>query len=192
MVAVADRLRGGGAAAPALVADAASAANASLAASLEAQWGIRLPDRLQDKTLPALAHLPRRRLDAFVPNKELWLVVDKALSARLTTGTTLTPTQLADDATLTTALRSAASAWRDRAGVAAVVLRLVADREVPGTELGRVRRLALLAHPWRVSLLVRDGEQMAELMLNNPPVVRSRAGDPGAVSAPVHVTPAAP
>ena len=96
---------------------------------------------------------------------------------------------LADDASLTTALRTAASVWRDRAGVAPVVLRLAADREVPGTELGRVRRLALQAHPWRVSLLVRDGEQMAELMLNNPPVVRTRSGDQGAVAAPEQATP---
>lgn len=181
-----------GAAATAAVVDAPVTAPASLAEALEAQWRIRLPERLQDKTLPALAHLPRRRLDAFAANNELWLVVDKSLSARLTTGTELTPTMLADDATLTTALRTAASAWRERAGVAPTVLRLAADREVPGTELGRVRRLALQAHPWRVSLLVRDGEQMAELMLNNPPVVRTRPGDPGALVAPAPATPTAP
>lgn len=180
------------AAGPAAAASPAPVAPASLAEALEAQWSIRLPDRMQDKTLPALAHLPRRRVEAFAADKELWLVVDKTLQARLATGAVVTPAMLADDATLTTALRTAGEAWRARAGVAPVALRIAADRDVPGTELGRVRRLALQAQPWRVSLLVRDGDQVAELMLNNPPVVRTRPGDPGAVAPPQAATVTAP
>jgi hypothetical protein len=166
---------------------AASAAPLGPVAALEQRLGLTLPDRNTDETLPALAKLPRRRTMGVDLDKQLWLAVGPTGAVTLATGASLTAAEVAQDERLTATLRTVVRDWPRRSGTAAAQLLLIADRGTSGVALGRIRRLALAAHGWRLGLLVRDGDGLAELLLNSPAALRTV---PAAAAVPAVPTPA--
>jgi hypothetical protein len=168
--------------------DAAPAVAPGPIAAIEQRFGLTLPDRNTDETLPALARLPRRRTVGVDLDKQLWLAVGPTGSVTLATGVSLTADEVAQDERLTATLRTLVRDWPRRTGTAAAQLLLIADRGTSGVALGRIRRLALAAHGWRLGLLVRDGDGLAELLLNSPAALRTL---PNGVNPPAAATPAA-
>lgn len=136
---------------------------------LEHDLGLTLPERRTSEILPGLKTLPWRTLPAFDPAKALVVRLDprglQVLDDRL-------PADGLTDAAVRAMLRKASEAWRLRAGVQANRLVLAVDADTPPERMVQLRREALVAAPWRVVALAKDGGALVELALNPPPLQR--------------------
>lgn len=146
----------------------------SLPDALEATLSIRLPDAAAgDRPVPAIATHPRRRLLAFAPDRHLCVLL-QANGRALRDGRDSLAAD-ADEPTTRAWLRTVASDYEARAGVAANRLVLLTDAAASPQRLDLLRRAAQSARSWRVVTLARQGEVLFEVSLDPPPAQRPRA-----------------
>ncbi len=152
------------------IAPTVTSAPRSPADAIELALGLTLPRRMQDDTLPSLATYPHRVLHDWTADRHL--VASLHGDSLLLLGERLPFESLRDEARLRTVMRSAAERWGTRSGTAATRLVLAIDRQTPPEDAAALRRVAMKSHNWHVVALVREGEQLVEVMLGPAPTKR--------------------